>query len=81
MAMPNGSTYWGAGGSNLVNMVQNGSVEETRITDSKLEINLYLQAYINRSLVATRIVATWYQMGQDVSHINPAWSLCLANNR
>lgn len=36
MAMPNGSTYWGNGGSNIVKMINNGSVEESRLTDSKL---------------------------------------------
>ena len=35
MAMPNGSTYWGLGGQNIVKMVNNGSVEESRLTDSK----------------------------------------------
>jgi hypothetical protein len=45
MAMPNGSTYWGAGGNNLVRMVQNGSVEETRITDSKSNEFIYSRSY------------------------------------
>ena len=35
MAMPNGSTYWGPGGQNNVKMIQNGSVEESRLTDSE----------------------------------------------
>lgn len=50
LAMPNGAIYWGTDGSKLVDMVNNGSIEETRLTD-----------------MATRIVASWYQMGQDVS--------------
>ncbi|CZT13258.1 hypothetical protein WAI453_005398 [Rhynchosporium graminicola] len=51
MAMPDGSIYWGRSGENVVKMVQNGSVEESRVTD-----------------MATRIVASWYQMGQDTSY-------------
>lgn len=67
MAMPNGSTYWGAGGENLVKMVQNGSVEESRINDSKRRYHARTVSFADSVLVATRIVATWYQMEQDVS--------------
>ena len=49
LAMPSGSIYWGTNRSKPVDMVNNGSIEESRLAD-----------------MATRIVASWYQMGQDV---------------
>lgn len=42
MAMPNGSTYWGVGGQNIVKMVNNGSIDEFRVTDSKSKIFTWL---------------------------------------
>lgn len=42
------SVTWGAEGGNLTVAVNNGSLEDTRLSD-----------------MAIRIVASWYQMGQD----------------
>ncbi|KAG9230487.1 putative beta-glucosidase M [Amylocarpus encephaloides] len=48
MVMPNSRNYWGPNAGNLTIAVNNGSMEDSRLTD-----------------MAVRIVASWYQMGQD----------------
>lgn len=68
MAMPNGGFFWGKDGSNLTTFVKNGSIPEARLTDSKFQL-FHPSAFVTNCLfsVATRIVAAWYQLGQDVS--------------
>jgi len=69
MAMPNGGFFWGKAGSNLTTFVQNGSLPEARVNDSKF-ISSHLSGVVVANVlfaVATRIVAAWYQLGQDVS--------------
>ncbi|CAG8954328.1 hypothetical protein HYFRA_00005951 [Hymenoscyphus fraxineus] len=48
LVMPNSNEFWGPNGENLVTAVNNGSMEDTRLSD-----------------MAIRIVASWYQLGQD----------------
>lgn len=60
--MPDGGRFWGVGGQNLTTMVRNGSLIESRLTDSEFFvlivcpwINARNSGYQNRgSMVSTR---------------------------
>ncbi|POR33093.1 Beta-glucosidase [Tolypocladium paradoxum] len=56
VAMPDGGIFWGA---NLTRSVTNGSVPEARVNDMATRLKEPVP------LTDFRVIATWYQMGQD----------------